>query len=61
MSTDQIKTEINKVLDKLSDKTLEDLLIFLQNFGGRQNSLFDKNMLEKILSEDRNLLDKLAR
>ena len=61
MSTDQIKTEINKVLDSLSDKTLEDLLTFLQNFGSRQNPLFDEKVLEKILSEDRNLLDKLAK
>lgn len=61
MSKEEIKYEINKVLDRLSDKTLEDLLAFLQNFGNKDNSsILNKVHLDKILSEDNELLKKLA-
>ncbi|HJS55397.1 MAG TPA: hypothetical protein VJ765_12665 [Chitinophagaceae bacterium] len=62
MSKDEIKFEINKVLDNLSDKTLSDLLSFLKNIETKQSvSLLDKSTLEKILSEDEDLLKKLAK
>ena len=62
MSKDQIKEEINKVLDQFSDKALEDLLSFLQNIEHKRDfSVFDSNTLEKILVEDEELLQKLAR
>jgi hypothetical protein len=62
MSKDQIKQEINKVLDHLSDKTLQDILSFLKNIGGKQPLSFsDRALLDKILSEDKDLLAKLAK
>ena len=62
MSKDEIKSEINKVLDRFSDKTLADLLSFLKNIETNQSfSLLDKSTLEKILTEDEDLLKKLAK
>ena len=61
MSKDEIKYEINKLLDHFSDKALEELLSFLQNLEVSSNStLSNPNALHKILSEDKQLLDKLA-
>ena len=62
MSKDEIKNEINKVLDHLPNRTLEDILSFLKNLTGSQSiSLFDRDKLEKILNEDKDLLAKLAK
>ena len=62
MSKDEIKSEINKVLDRFSDKTLSDLLSFLKNIENNQTfTLLDKSTLEKILTEDEDLLKKLAK
>jgi hypothetical protein len=61
MSKDEIKYEINKMLDLLPDKALEDLLSFLQNIENHNSDLFfDKSRLQKILNEDKDLLQKLA-
>jgi hypothetical protein len=61
MSKDEIKYEINKVLDLLPDKALEDLLSFLKNVEGKSNdSLLDSSRLKRILTEDKELLQKLA-
>ena len=62
MSKEEIKTEINKVLDTLPDKALEDLPSFLKSIGGKESiSLPDKTTIGKILSEDKELLAKLAK
>jgi len=62
MSKDEIKSEINKVLDRFSDKTLSDLLSLLKNIENDKSfSLLDKSTLEKILTEDEDLLKKLAK
>lgn len=62
MSKDEIKSEINKVLDRFSDKTLSDLLSFLKNIENNQSfTLLDKSTLEKILTENEDLLKKLAK
>ena len=62
MSKEEIKHEINKVLDHLSDKTLQDILTFLKSMEGKQIlSLADRTVLDKILSEDKDLLEKLAK
>ena len=61
MSKEQIKDEINKVLENFSDKALHDLLAYLKDLKNNHSvSLFDKNHLKKILSEDKELLKKLA-
>ena len=62
MSKEEIKGEINKVLDQLSDKTLEELLAMLKNMGDKQTvSILDRSTIDKILREDKNLLEKLAK
>jgi len=62
MSKEEIKHEINKVLDHLPDKTLHDILSLLKNIEGKQTiSITDSAVLEKILSEDKDLLEKLAK
>jgi hypothetical protein len=61
MSKDEIRYEINKVLDLLPDKALEDLLSFLKNIETKsKDSLLDSSRLKKILTEDKELLQKLA-
>jgi hypothetical protein len=61
MSTGEIKREINKALDQLSDKELQELLTFIKNKEKEQTiSLLSKTPVEKILTEDQILLQKLA-
>jgi len=61
MSKDEIKDEIIKVLDRLPDKSLQDLLNFLKGLEEKHpTSIFNSDTLNKILSEDRELLQKLA-
>ena len=36
MSKEEIKYEINKVLDQLPDKTLQEILTFLKSVGSEQ-------------------------
>ena len=61
MSKDEIKYEINKVLDHFSDEALEELLNFLKQLGpGNNDAFLNSNELQKILSEDKQLLEKLA-
>jgi hypothetical protein len=62
MSKEEIKHEINKVLDHLSDKTLQDILVLLKNIDAKQTlSIADRTVLDKILTEDKDLLEKLAK
>jgi len=62
MSKEEIKYEINKVLDQFSDKALEDLLTFLKQLGSKDSdALQSSSDLQKILSEDHQLLEKLAK
>lgn len=62
MSKEEIKYEINKVLDQFSDKALEDLLSFLKELDEKSTS--DSSFiypLRRILSEDSGLLSRLAK
>jgi hypothetical protein len=62
MSKEEIKHEINKVLDNLPHKSLQDILSFLKSMDGKQTlSSADRTVLDKILSEDKDLLEKLAK
>ena len=62
MSKDEIKTEINKVLDQFSDKTLEGLLSFLKKIEDKySDSIFNNKTLDKFLNEDKDLLDRLEK
>lgn len=61
MSKEEIKTEINKMLDQLSDTALTELLQFLKELDDKkQSTVFSTESLGKILSEDKDLLAKLA-
>ena len=62
MSKEEIKYEINKVLDHFSDKALEELLSFLKELDskhGSQNSF--ASPIRQILAEDSELLVRLAK
>lgn len=61
MSKEEIKYEINKVLDHFSNQALEDLLGFLKEFDSKKetNKSFTAS-LDQILQEDANLLSRLA-
>jgi hypothetical protein len=59
---DEIKYEINRVLDQFSDKALQDLLSFLKGIEDKHSiSLLTGDNFKKILSEDKDLLEKLAK
>jgi hypothetical protein len=61
MSKEEIKSEINRVLDHFSDQTLEDILSLLKKIDSSNTSaMSDQELFEKILSEDKDLLQKLA-
>lgn len=61
MSKEEIKEEISKVLDRFSDHALNELLGFLKGLEHSNHSLsFENHDFQKILSEDHDLLQKLA-
>jgi hypothetical protein len=61
MSKDEIKYEFNRVLDNFSDQALSELLSFLKQLESQNNnSVLSSSDLQKILSEDEQLLEKLA-
>jgi hypothetical protein len=61
MSKDQIKSEINKVLDHFSDNALEELLTFLKNLKQKNMLHLNEDLLNRILTEDKGLLARLAK
>jgi len=62
MSKEEIKYEINKVLDQFSDKALEELLTFVRLLGSPDSAaLQNSSDLQKILSQDHQLLEKPAK
>jgi hypothetical protein len=62
MTKIQLQTEIQKVLDNVPESVLQDILDFLKEL---QNQPSDKiklaNNLRQILSEDKELLERLAK
>ena len=62
MSKDELRSEINKVLDKFSDKALEELFSYLKKLQNSNSALLSNPKdLQRILSEDKQLLQKLAK
>jgi len=59
MSKEEIKSEINKVLDHFSDKGLEEILNLLKQLDSKLPSA-ESDIIQKIISEDNQLLQKLA-
>lgn len=61
MSKEEIKYEISKVLDQFSDKALVELLAFLKELDTKKDVKINlAASISKILSEDKELLAKLA-
>ena len=61
MSREEVKYEINKVLDHLSDKALKELLVSLKDVDAKHNiSKSFTASLNDILKEDPQLLARLA-
>ena len=61
MSKEEIKYEINKVLDQFSDEALAELLAFLRELDVKKEKKISlTSSLSKILSDDKELLTKLA-
>ena len=62
MSKDEIKIEIIQVLDTLSDKALQELLVFLKQINPKNgSSIFNISAINQILEGDKGLLEKLAK
>jgi hypothetical protein len=62
MSKDEIKYEINKVLDLLPDEALAELLAFLHKLGKKGDySILDEEEFSKLLLEEEELLTRLAK
>jgi len=61
MAAKELKEKIYKVLDKMSDEVLEDVLKYLKYLTNKsKNDILLSQNLGKILEEDRNLLERLS-
>ncbi len=61
MTTGQIKTEIQKLLDTIPEHVLHDLLDYLKEAQKQTKDQAElSGHLRKIINEDRELLEKLA-
>ena len=61
MTKTQIKTEIQKVLDSVPDSVLQDVLDFLKELQVQpEDKVRLTNNIRQILSEDKELLERLA-
>jgi len=62
MSKNEVKEEINKVLDNVSDEALESILNYLKELISKsETDLILTNNLNRILSEDKEVLARLAK
>ncbi|HTA26428.1 MAG TPA: hypothetical protein VK809_01475 [Bacteroidia bacterium] len=62
MTTKEVKSEIQKVLDKVPDNLLQDILDYLKTIQSKSSDTvqLSKN-LKQIISEDKALLERLAK
>ncbi len=61
MEQNDIKTEIHKVIDKFPAELLEDVLLYLKEIQEKNKTqLHNTQHLKKILTEERELLRRLA-
>ena len=62
MTSQQIRTEINKVLDNFPESILEDVLNYLKTAQSTTKKQYElSNKLKNILEEDKVLLERLAK
>jgi uncharacterized phage protein gp47/JayE len=62
MTVNEIKSEIQKSIDKVPESVLQDILDFLKSVENKSHEQLNlaKN-LKNILTEDKELLDRLAK
>ena len=61
MTTVQIKYEIQEALNKVPENVLQDILNYLKDFQTKTKDQVEKTRhIKRILTEDRELLEKLA-
>ena len=61
MSKEEMKLEINKVLDHLPDRALEELLVFLKSLDrSSPYSILTEGEFQEILKDESDLLKRLA-
>ena len=61
MTTKELKSRIQKALDNVPENILEDILSYLEEIQGKPaGKVIMSQRLRKILSEDKDLLEKLA-
>jgi hypothetical protein len=61
MTTKELKSRIQKALDKVPENILEDILSYLEEIQGKPaDKVIMSQRLRKILAEDKDLLEKLA-
>jgi hypothetical protein len=62
MATKELKDKINKVIDNMPDDILEDVFNYLKAMTSKSRSdiMLSQN-LGKIIEEDKNLLERLAK
>jgi hypothetical protein len=62
MSKNEVKEQINKVLDNVPDEALESILNYLKELISKsETDIILSNNLNKILSEDKEVLERLAK
>lgn len=62
MTTKEIKSEIQKTLDKVPESVLQDVLDFLRQAENQPTDRLNlKRNLREIITEDKELLEKLAK
>jgi hypothetical protein len=61
MTTSEIKTEIQRQLDDIPESVLQDVLDFFKELKGQSTDKIKlTNNIRQILTEDRELLERLA-
>jgi hypothetical protein len=62
MTVKELKSEIQKSLDSVPESVLEDILAFIKQAAGKTDAQVKiARDLREILSEDKNLLERLAK
>jgi len=62
MTTHDLRKEINRVIQKVPDDFLDEVLSYLKEFENRsKKDLKSVNYLKQILKEDQELLERLAK
>lgn len=62
MRRDELKTEIQKIIDSVPDEMLENVFKVLKDFAeNNPDSINLSDNLHKVLTEDKGLLERLAK